>query len=1068
MRLVCVSHCARRLVRTTLIIPAFLIASTGAAFAQAPEPNVVIIFADDLGYGDIGAFGATDILTPNIDSVAIDGVRFTSFYTAPSCSLSRTMLMTGSYAPRSSASRNYTPSSRVGIHPDEATLAELMQQAGYVTGIFGKWHLGDHYQFRPQRHGFDEFFGIPYSNNMWPFHPRTAETPDEDPRLTEARARAELTGYAGSDRPFPLGEGYPNLPLYDGDTILEFNSEPSTFGTIFIDRAIDFIERHRDRRFFAYIPLTAPHVPLHPGPDFLGASTRDLYGDTVQEIDAGVGRILAKLVELGIDSQTLVLFLSDNGPWLEYGIDGGSADPLSGGKETQFEGGIRVPAMLRWPGGLAAGGVLDLPVGLIDILPTLAGLAGVAVPADRTIDGVDAWPVISGQASALPRDALFGFNEAAFGIVELGALRQQNWKLHARTIDNTVSARALYDLETDLAETTNLRGSEPGVSAALVGLGQQLVDDIVANQRPLGEVSLSGEPFAQKPGFGNMVVMEAENFHQQEARGGKSWQPVSLGHSSAQASLQALPNTGTNIQTNYATQSPHLAYRAVFEVPGRYYVWVRALAATASDDSLHVGLNGEPVPTGERLEQIFDFWSWTSVRGDGGRAFVDVPAAGEHVIDVWMREDGVIIDKILLTTDVAFEPEGQGLVESQQSYDGLAIPPTAVDDGPFFADEGGTVQGSPNVLDNDGGDPRNDPMSAVLVAAPRHAALFELRPDGTFSYRHDGSETATDTFTYTANDVDGASNQATVSLTISAINDPPVITLAGGESVDLEVGDTWIEPGASASDAEDGDISAAIVVGGDVVDTSTPGAYLLTYDVTDSGGVAAAPVVRTVNVATNNIPVITLLGDVSVTLTADDTYADAGAVAQDFEDGDISSLVVVGGDIVDTGTVGTYVVTYNVTDSDGNAAVEVTRTVNVVSNEPPIITLNGSAFVRLTAGDSYTDAGATASDPEDGDLTANIVVGGDSVDTSVAGTYVITYDVTDSAGNAAEQVIRTVNVNSAPRPPSGGGGGGFGPAGLWWLGLLGLARAVIRYRRGLHRGQALHAHRSRQQPRPGR
>ena len=962
MTVVCVSEYARRLGKASLVYVLFLMATAGAALAQAPKLNVVIIFADDLGYGDVGAFGATDILTPNIDSIATEGVKFTSFYTAPSCSLSRTMLMTGSYAPRSSASRNYTPSGRVGIHPDEVTLGEVMQQAGYVTGVFGKWHLGDHYQFRPQRHGFDEFFGIPYSNNMWPFHPRTAETPGEDPRLTEARARAELTGYSGSDRPFPLGEGYPNLPLYDGDTILEFNSQQEQFGRLFIDRAIDFIERHSDQRFFAYIPLSAPHVPLHPAPEFLGTSTRDLYGDTVQEIDFGVGRILAKLVELGIDNQTLVLFLSDNGPWLEYGIDGGSAGPLSSGKETQFEGGIRVPAMLRWPGGLAPGGEVDVPVGLVDILPTLAGLAGVPAPADRTLDGVDAWPVISGEAGVLPREALFGFDEAAFGIVDLGTLRQQNWKLHTRTSDNAVSATALYDLDADLAETTDLRGSQPAVTSSLVALGQQLVDDIVANQRPLGEVVLSGEPFAQKPGVGNMVVMEAENFHDQQARNGKSWQTVSPRHSSAQASLQALPNTGTNVQTNYATQSPHLAYRAVFEVPGRYYVWVRATGATTDDDSLHIGLNGQPVASGERIEQIFDFWTWTSVRNGGGRAFVDVAEAGEHVIDVWMREDGVIIDKILLTTDVAFEPEGQGMVESRQSYDGIAIPPTAADDGPFFADEGGTVQGSPNVLDNDGGDPRNDPMTAVLVSAPANAAAFELLPDGTFSYMHDGSETTSDTFTYTANDVDGASNEATVSFTISPINDAPVLTLLGASTIGLMVGDAYVDPGATADDAEDGDISTAIAVDGEV-DTSTPGTYVLTYSVSDTQGLAADPVSRTVTVGTNSIPVITLVGAAAVTVRAGDSYADAGATAEDVEDGDLSAQIIVGGDTVDTDTVGTYVITYNVTDSDGNAAAEVTRTVTVASNEPPVITLNGSAAIRLIVGDTFTDPGASASDP---------------------------------------------------------------------------------------------------------
>ena len=332
------------------IIAVWLIGASGSAVAQVPAPgapNIVLILADDLGYGDVGAFGATDILTPSIDRLASEGVMVSAFYTAPSCSLSRSMLMTGSFAPRLSTSRNFTPSSSVGIHVDETTLGELLRGAGYATGAFGKWHLGDHYQFRPQRHGFDEYYGVPYSNDMWPFHERTAPTANEDPRLTAARARAELTGYPGQGTFFPQGEGLPNLPLYDGDVIVEFNSQQTDFGSAFFDRALDFIERNRDQRFFAYIPLTAAHVPLHPSPAFLGTSIRDLYGDTVQEIDDGVGRILAKLVELGIDDQTLVIFLSDNGPWLEYGIDGGSAVPLSGGKGTQFEGGIRVPAMLR-------------------------------------------------------------------------------------------------------------------------------------------------------------------------------------------------------------------------------------------------------------------------------------------------------------------------------------------------------------------------------------------------------------------------------------------------------------------------------------------------------------------------------------------------------------------------------------------------------------------------------------------------------------------------------------------------------------------------------------------------
>ena len=768
------------------------------AFALAQSPNVVLIIADDLGYGDVGAYGATDISTPSIDSLAADGVKLNAFYTSPSCALSRSMLMTGSYAPRLSGGRNYTPSSPFGIHENEITLAEMFRSAGYATGIFGKWHLGDHYQYRPQRHGFDVFYGIPHSNDMWPFHPLEAPTADEDPRLTAARARAELTGYAGQGSYFPLGEGFPNLPLYDGDSIVEFNSQQTDFGGGFFDRAVQFIEDHKDERFFAYIPLTASHVPLHPSAAFVGTSQRDLYGDTVQEMDAGVGRVLAKLVELGIDDHTLVIFLSDNGPWLEYGIDGGSAGPLRGGKEAQYEGGIRVPAMMRWPGVLTAGATTDEPVSLIDIWPTLAGLVGQPMPADRTLDGVDAWPLLSGQVPDLGRAAIFGFDEADFTTVKLGAIRSGKWKLHVSTSGRTVTPLELYDLDADIGETTNRINAEPAVVAQLVTLGEQVVGDIIDNQRPLGFVTLTGDPFEQNPGFGGIISIEAEHFHEREDRSGQGWENVSLRHSSADESLQALPNSNTLIDADYETLSPRLGYRVNFETAGRYYVWVRARGANTNDDSLHVGLNGQPLVSGRLIEGFFDYWGWSSTRRNGERAYIDVPAAGVHEFDVWMREDGVIIDKFILTTDVDFEPRGKGLVESRQVAAPVAVPPTANDDGPYTIDEGGAIAGAFNVLDNDT-DPDSVVLNATLVSGPAYSALFELRPDGTFDYTHDGGNTTADSFTYQADDGDSLSNVATVSITINPVNDRPVITRLGSAVVNLVAGDAWTDDGATAS-----------------------------------------------------------------------------------------------------------------------------------------------------------------------------------------------------------------------------------------------------------------------------
>lgn len=835
--------------RFVLLLICFFPTITFGQPAQSPDPpNIILVFMDDLGYGDVGAYGAQGIFTPNIDRLAQEGVRFTDFYSAPVCGPSRAMLLTGSYAPRVSLNRNHIWSANTGIHSDEITLGELLRGAGYVTGIFGKWHLGDHYQFRPQRHGFDEFFGIPYSNDMWPFHPRNVESVDEDPRTTAARERAELTGYPGQNDPTPRGQESSNLPLYDGDTIVEFNSDQTLFGSIFIDRALDFIERNQTNRFFVYLPLTAPHVPLHPSAAFVGTSARDLYGDTVQEADSGIGRLMTKLVELGIDEQTLIIFISDNGPWLEYGIDGGSAGILSGGKGTQMEGGIRVPAMMRWPGQLSPGTIVDEVASTIDILPTLAGLVGESLPANRVIDGVDIWPLLVDPTVGPQHEAYFGFNEADFADIKLGAIRSGKWKLHVSTRSGGVNPVALYDLESDIGETNDIRSSQPNVVAAMLDLGIDIINDIKNNQRPLGQVILSGEPFTQKRGAGGgLIVIETEHFHERQANAGHDWQIVNVDGDSAEGSVQALPNSGTKRNSNYATTSPHLGYRAIFETPGRYYVWVRGWGQSDSDDSLHIGLDGQPVASGFRLSEIFDYWTWSSTLMGGGRSFIDVQTAGEHVIDVWMREDGLILDKLVLTADPDFEPFGKGPVESRQSFDGLAVPPTALDDGPFVIDEGGSVAGNPNVLDNDF-DPRNDPMTAALVSGPASATPdFVLSPDGTFDYTHNGSGTTSDSFTYTANDADGSSNEAVVTITIIPVDDPPVIRLLGDATVNITVGDTYIDAGATAQDEEDGDLTASIVVD-NPVDANTVGTYTVTYNVTDSGSNAADTVIRTVTV----------------------------------------------------------------------------------------------------------------------------------------------------------------------------------------------------------------------------
>jgi hypothetical protein len=303
------------------------------------------------------------------------------------------------------------------------------------------------------------------------------------------------------------------------------------------------------------------------------------------------------------------------------------------------------------------------------------------------------------------------------------------------------------------------------------------------------------------------------------------------------------------------------------------------------------------------------------------------------IIDGTPTNEDALASPITLTA-TAFDGAGSTAGNITLNITNSPDAPTANDDGPYAVDEGGAIAGTFNVLDNDT-DPDMQALNAVLVDPPSESALFELRPDGTFDYTHNGTETTSDSFTYMANDGGLSSNVATVSITINPVNDAPTLTVNGSTTVNIVVGDIYGELGATADDAEDGDISANVVIGGDVVDTDTAGTYVVTYDVTDSGGTPAAQVSRTVNVATNNPPVITLSGNASITLTVGDAFADPGATAMDDEDGDITANIVVGGDAVNTAAAGTYTITYNVTDMDGNAATEVTRTVTVNNPPPP-------------------------------------------------------------------------------------------------------------------------------------
>ena len=429
--------------------------------AAAGPPNVVIIFTDDQGRQDVGCFGSPNIKTPNLDRMAAEGMRFTDFYAAQAvCSASRAALMTGCYPNRVGILGALGPASKHGISDKETTIADVVKQRGYATAIYGKWHLGHHPQFLPTRHGFDDYFGLPYSNDMWPFHPTD-------------------------------GDKYPPLPLMEGEKVIQTNPDQTQLTTWYTEHAVQFIEKNKDRPFFLYVAHNMPHVPLHVSDKFKGKSERGLYGDVIMEIDWSVGQILAAIKRLHLDAQTLVIFTSDNGPWLSYGDHAGCALPLREGKGTMFDGGCREACIMRWPGKIPAGGTCNELAATIDLLPTIAGLAGAELPKDRIIDGKNIWPLMSGRSGAKsPHEAYYFYWNR-----ELQAVRSGQWKLHFpheyRTLDGPPGSGgrpgtykqvkidlSLFDLNSDISETTNVADKHPEVVKRLQALAEQAREDL--------------------------------------------------------------------------------------------------------------------------------------------------------------------------------------------------------------------------------------------------------------------------------------------------------------------------------------------------------------------------------------------------------------------------------------------------------------------------------------------------------------------------------------------------------------------------------------------------------------
>ncbi len=470
-----------RLISFTILLSIILVGCQPTTTElESTSPNVVIIFVDDMGYADIGSYGVTAYETPHLDQMANEGVRFTDFYVSqPVCSASRAALLTGTYSNRIGIHGALGPKNTHGIHEDEVTMAELFKDQGYATAMYGKWHLGHHPQFLPTRHGFDDFYGIPYSNDMWPFHP---ESPDD----------------------------WPDLPTIEQEEIIGYNTDQTRFTTDFTKRSVTFIEQSvaNDTPFFLYLAHPMPHVPLFVAEEREGHSGAGLYGDVIKEIDWSAGQILDTVKRLGVDDNTLVIFTSDNGPWLSYGNHAGSALPLREGKGTTWEGGVRVPFIARWPGEIPEGLEVTTPAMTIDLFPTLAELIDAPLP-NHTIDGKPIWSLLTGASNESPHEAYYFYYHQN----ELHSIRSGKWKLHfphryrtmeGREIGNdgipgkyNYQAQAgleLYDLDADISEQNNLVDVHPEIVEQLSKLADAKRADL---GDALTETEASG---AREPG----------------------------------------------------------------------------------------------------------------------------------------------------------------------------------------------------------------------------------------------------------------------------------------------------------------------------------------------------------------------------------------------------------------------------------------------------------------------------------------------------------------------------------------------------------------------------------------
>ncbi len=447
-------------IQKKLVLPAAALLSIFTAEAQK-QPNIIVILMDDMGYGDIGTQGAIGYETPNLDKMGNEGMRFTRFYSVQAVSgASRAGLLTGCYPNRIGFSGAPGPDAVKGINENESTMAEVLKQKGYACAAYGKWHLGHHTKFLPTHNGFDEYYGIPYSNDMWPHHP---------------------TGT------------YPDLPLYEGDKVIAYNPDQSQFTTNFTERAIQFIDKNKKRPFFIYLAHPMPHVPLFVSDKFKGKSKQGLYGDVIMEIDWSVGQILQKLRKEGLDENTLVVVTSDNGPWINYGNHAGSTGGLREGKGTSFEGGQRVPCLMQWKGTIPAGSVCNKLAVNIDLLPTFAHISGAAMPSHKT-DGVNLFSLLQGDTKSTPRTSfLYYYRRNSLEAVSDGEFKlifphptrtyegfaPGNDGMPGRVDENKMlEEKILIDLRRDPGERYNVLSQYPEAAGRLEQMANEAREDL--------------------------------------------------------------------------------------------------------------------------------------------------------------------------------------------------------------------------------------------------------------------------------------------------------------------------------------------------------------------------------------------------------------------------------------------------------------------------------------------------------------------------------------------------------------------------------------------------------------